>query len=519
MKKIISAGVIFAVTIMAAAKDFNIADYYYAMGEDYFKQWNSEVQAKIDSDIEKYRKTDGVFALHVPGGTTVKVEQISHEFVFGANIFNFNQLGSQSNNNKYKAVWQELFNSATIPLYWSRHEYPRGIHHLHPTPDDNPKFWAECDEPEKQRFWRTPATLPILDFCDSNNVRKHAHPLVWGSNIILPEWFFTSIPQELLQSPDFQREFKYADPETKKIGSTSYWCLYGKLTPAEMAAKYPDFVQKVEDLFFQRAEWLCKTFASRMDSWDVVNESAIDNRELPYLPGGKKRLSPEHKICQSAYGAMPSDYVYRSFAIAGKLLSPATKLNINDYDLSDNYAEHISNLLVRGAKIDIIGMQMHIFQNQRIFDAANGREAKLDPAKWFGIMADFEKLNKPCHLSEITIMAPEKGKKGEAIQAVLAYNMYRLWFSSKNMMGITWWNVIDSTSPDEKLLSGILRRDLSKKPVYHALDDLINRQWKTRCTVKADENGKISFRGFRGTYRLSFTVSDGREIQSEVILK
>ena len=41
---------------------------------------------------------------------------------------------------------------------------------------------------------------------------------------VFTQCFFTSIPQELLQSPDFQREFKYADPETKKIDSNETVC-------------------------------------------------------------------------------------------------------------------------------------------------------------------------------------------------------------------------------------------------------------------------------------------------------
>ena len=108
----------------------------------------------------------------------------------------------------------------------------------------------------------------------------------------------------------------------------------------------------------------------------------------------------------------------------------------------------------------------------------------------------------------------------EAEQAVLAYNLYRLWFSLEKVEGITWWNLIDGlTAGKEKMFSGILRPDMSKKPVYFALDDLINRQWKTKLTVKADKDGKISFRGFRGSYRLSWLDADGKRREKTVELK
>ena len=47
------------------------------MGEGYWKKWNPEVQAEIESDIEKWRKADGVFAVPVASGTEVAVEQDS----------------------------------------------------------------------------------------------------------------------------------------------------------------------------------------------------------------------------------------------------------------------------------------------------------------------------------------------------------------------------------------------------------------------------------------------------------
>ena len=487
-----------------SVKGFDVNKYTYAMGENYLRQWNPELQAKIDADIEKYRKADGVFDLHLTPGTEVKVEQIKHEFFFGAHIFNFNQLGSEENNFAYQALWKNLFNSATIPLYWGRHEFPKGVSHLNLTADDNPEFWATCQEPEKQRFWRTPATLPILEFCDTNGIRKHGHPLMWGANIILPQWLFDAIPSEITESQEFQAEFKYKDPKTKTLGVKSYWCIFCKLSPEEFAAKYPDFVKEVDDLFMKRVEYICKTFPSRFDSFDVVNESTIDTKELAYLGGGRDRLSPKHKVCQSAYGIMPSDYVYRTFDLAKKLLSPNTKLYINDYDLTQDYFDNIRSLLDRGAKIDAVGMQMHIFSAKKTEKAALGELAELDPAQWIKINEKFDALNLPYHLSEITIMAPTLDERGEAIQAVLAYNIYRLWFSCKNMNGITWWNTVDDTYLAEKFHSGILRRDMSKKPVYYALDDLINRQWKTNCEVKADKDGKISFRGFKGTYKLSW---------------
>ena len=58
------------------------------MSEAYWNYWNAEEQARIDADIEKYRKADAKLQISDLGrNRKVKVEQISHEFIFGSNIF------------------------------------------------------------------------------------------------------------------------------------------------------------------------------------------------------------------------------------------------------------------------------------------------------------------------------------------------------------------------------------------------------------------------------------------------
>jgi len=69
------------------------------MSEAYWNIWNPKVQAKIDKDIEQNRKANAIVCLQdVAAGSEVKIEQISHDFVFGAHIFNYNQLGTPACN-------------------------------------------------------------------------------------------------------------------------------------------------------------------------------------------------------------------------------------------------------------------------------------------------------------------------------------------------------------------------------------------------------------------------------------
>ena len=85
------------------------------------------------------------------------------------------------------------------------------------------------------------------------------------------------------------------------------------------------------------------------------------------------------------------------------------------------------------------------------------------------------------------------------------------------MMGITWWNVVDDCgAPGEPSVSGLFSRDMDPKPAYHALEDLIKNQWMTKCSLKAAAGGTVKFRGFRGTYRLSWKAEDG-SLQEQLV--
>ena len=105
------------------------------------------------------------------------------------------------------------------------------------------------------------------------------------------------------------------------------------------------------------------------------------------------------------------------------------------------------------------------------------------------------------------------------MQAILVRNIYRAWFSHPATMGITWWNTVDGAGvAGEPLVSGLFTRDMEKKPSYHVLDSLINNEWRTKTVAKA-EGGRISFRGFRGAYCLSWKGADGKALLKTVYLK
>jgi len=79
-------------------------------------------------------------------------------------------------------------------------------------------------------------------------------------------------------------------------------------------------------------------------------------------------------------------------------------------------------------------------------------------------------------------------------------------------MGVTWWNVVDDCGAlGEPSISGLFSRSMNPKPAYYALNNLINKEWKTNLELLPDADGNIKFRGFKGKYRIAWTDAQGKE--------
>ena len=467
-----------------------------AMSEAYWKLWSPEVQGKIDKDIDQNRKADAVLQLkNAPKGAEVKVEQLSQDFIFGAHIFNFNQLGTTERNQKYKDLFGTLFNSATIAFYWKKFEMQPNRPRFREEYWDTEAYWNSVKEPKSEPHWRRPASDPVVAFCESKGIRLHGHNMIWGNRKWqYPEWIFdTFCPQDE----------KAKILQLEKDGMDN-------LTPDQIAKLAPVYFKEMKRLYEKRVVELINYYGGRLQSWDVVNESSVDFH-------GQSVTGD--LVCKSSYGLMPGDYIYDAFKTAGQLLPKNVKLNINDYKNDANYVSQTNDLIAHGCRIDIMGSQMHLFNPQLCLDIADGKPIESPQQVW-DKMETIAKAGLPIHLSEITITSPGDDARGREIQAVIARNLYRLWFSIKPMMGITWWNVVDDCgAPGEPSVSGLFTRDMEPKPSFYALDNLINHEWKTNLTVKAGENGSLKFRGFKGRYKVSWKDQSGKEQHAEFYLK
>ena len=434
--------------------------------------WNDKINAEIDARIEKHRKADAAVE-GFPAGAEVKVEQVSHAFQFGSHIFNFDQLGRDDWNAQYRATFTNLWNAATVSFYWDRMEVKEGEIRYAAGPHDSAAFWKSVSGLSAKEKWesfpeyRRPAPDPVLDFLDAHGISAHGHPMIYP--VFIAPWV------------------------TNGVDKTG------------LAQRYE-----------RRIRQLGEHYGARLDQWDVVNET-VDRSCSMAGPYHDKVVwgRPNHLV--------PDDYTFCSHVWAAASFPPQVKLEVND-SWRPIYVPFVQSLIDRGAKIDVVGLQMHIFhaeQARKISEGepclANGTDWR--PEKQFEMLWALDTLKRPIHISEITIPASDDTPEGEAIQARMMRDNYRLWFSWPSVYRITYWNLVDHTYHKENLASGLYTADMRKKAAYYALDRLINHEWKTSLTAKSDAAGHLAFRGFKGRYRLSWTDADGKSATREIEVK
>ena len=425
---------LFPVILIFSALSVSAQEKSPVMSEAYYKAWNDSLQNAIDSNIEKYRKGDAEVILeNVKPGSMVTVEQVSSDFLFGSNIFLFDQLDTPEKNQKYKDAFGELFNAATIAFYWKTLEPEKG------------KIRFTADSPYE---YRRPATDPVVEFCESKGISMKGHAIIYGIRSWgHPTWM----------------------PEDRKV---------------------------MEKEFEKHIKDLADHYKDRVQDWDVVNEC----------------------YDQANRGMMPDDYTFKAFKWAEKYFPPTVKFNTNECDMhwgpTKRYTEIARNLIDRGARVDYAGVQMHIFNPREATQIAEGTDdGRLSPDRLWATMEELKNIERPIFISEVTVSAPEDTPKGLEIQKVLATNLYRLWFSHPSVAGITWWNLVDGgAAPGEPSISGLFDKNMKKKPAYEALDQLINHDWRTNLTFKAPKDGKISWRGFKGNYKITYKDKKGKSV-------
>ena len=181
----------------------------------------------------------------------------------------------------------------------------------------------------------------------------------------------------------------------------------------------------------------------------------------------------------------------------------------------NNYYLIIENLLLKGARVDAIGMQYHMFYNKDDYFKSTRRVYNL--RHLIQVMDNFARLKKPFQITEITIPAFTEESADEQAQADIIEQLYSTWFSYPNVEQIIYWNLVDGyaaftepgnmTAGENVYRGGLLRFDLSEKPAFQRIKHLVKDVWTTNEQLET-KGGAASFRGFYGEYEVE---ADGKK--------
>jgi endo-1,4-beta-xylanase len=314
-------------------------------------------------------------------------------------------------------------------------------------------WWAYEPEAGKPNYANTE---PVLKWCLEHGVTPKGHPLAW--NFIDPTWL-----------PNDSSEVM-------------------KLQLARIAA--------------------CTARFQDMAFWDVVNEAANYDAEFP------RKHAPRLTAAITEFGV--PEYLQASFK-AARRGAPHAKLIINDYITDQRYIDKVLRRLngPDGKPLyDVIGIQCH------------QHRGAWGPDKTWETCERFKGLGVPLHFTETTILSGQHGwelkptvkdpsfvwastPEGERQQAREVVEFYTVLFSHPSVEAITWWDFTDKGAW-QNAPAGFLRSDLTPKPAYDALKELIKGKWWTRADVVSSAGGEARARGFYGVYEVSADVAGRR---------
>lgn len=340
-----------------------------------------------------------------------------------------------------------------------------------------PFYWSDFEPQEghlrmkkdSEFIYRRPAPDTCLEFCNEYGIEPKGHCLTW--NGFVPDWLT-----------------KYSPEERKKI-------------------------------LERRFKEIADEYSNKIPSFDIVNESASNYRR------GAKSLFENY----DEYGMLLGE---KYFSDNRKILNETNEAIWRDYRTEGKYMAfnmQLQDFIRRGIPFDEIGLQYHIFNTTEAMENWFVRETYLNAESMVEILDIYDNYGYPMHISEITIPGSGQKAENEEIQAYLVEKLYKTWFATRNMKSIVWWNLVDgyaayaplgSNEGENRCGGGLLRFDMSKKPAYDVLDNLINKEWNTSFETEISKENEIAFRGFYGEYEITvgdktYTVNldeDGKKI-------
>ena len=431
-----------------------------------FREARALLEDRIPAGIESGRKGSlavGVFRAdgRPVAGCKVRLRQRRLDFRIGSNLFMLGGFGSEELNRLFEERFAGLFDLATIPFYWATFE-----------PEEGKPRYARDSIP----IYRRPPAEPCVEFCEKHGIEAKAHCLNYGD--FVPYWALGSIDREKA-------------------------CLV------------------------KRFRELSERYGARIPSWEVTNETFVRYRSQ-----------------QSIFYDAPDffDWSYRTadrFFPSNRLVSNEGTPHVWGPDYfrgqASPYYLKLEKALRNGGRVDTIGMQYHMFYREEV--AAEETRVYYDPERLYDVMDVYAKLDRELQITEMTVPAYHWEQEDEELQAEIIRILFHIWFSHPAMSGAIYWNLVDGYAyvpsgdahdglryaprcdPHDMSIGenyyhgGLLRRDLTPKPAYGVLRELVTRTWRSDADAETEASGLAAARLFHGLYDLEIVSPEGKVVR------
>ena len=428
------------------------------------------LEGRVKNDIEKYRKGYCKLRLTDTEGrpiknAKIKVNQLSHDFGFGANIFMLEEFDTKEYNQRYRAKFKKYFNLATVPFYWDGLEPEKG----------KPRYDKNSD-----KVWRRPAPELCVEYCEENGIMPKLHCLVYDK--FIPEW----LPRDDMKAMEKLYEERFRQISERFTGRLLEFEVINELL-CEQWWGYKSVISSKRDII----EW---SFALARKYFP--NETLVINEGNPLVNlSAAKYRSAYFMMIENA---LKSGAEIDKIGLQHHIFTGATDKTGEAYENSVKRGEKLVDPLINLKGLDIIA------------ELGLPLEMTEVTVPTFGDTAEDEELQ-----ADLLELLYSVWFSHPAMQDIIYWNIPDGYAYDD---GTGSWN-------ENQCRGGLWHHDLTPKKAGIRLEKLINEVWHTETELTTDENGYAEFRGFYGNYSIAgkdftadFGIHKGEHAVTEIIL-
>lgn len=410
-----------------------------------------ELQVRIKDGIEQNRKGD--FKIRFIDGegnplrnVRVTFDQKSHEFKFGAHIFMLDGFEKAEDNEKFREMFREYFNLATVPFYWDGLEPEEG----------KPRY-----DKDSAKVYRRPAPDLCMEYCEENGIDTKLHCLVYDK--FTPSW----LPKEEMAQMERLYEKRFGEISRRYAGrmvefevinetlQSPWWTTDSVITSKTDLNEWAFSLAKK---YFPHETLVINEGGVNVQLADQGVWSAyyleIENALLKGLPIDKIGL--QHHLFTGATSKTEEAYERN---VKGEYLRFA------DPELSFKTLDTLGRF---GLPLELTEVTIPTFGEGEEYEELQAELLRLLYSVWFS--------------------HPQ-------VDTIVYWNQV----DGYCYVGDANWN-------ENNCRGGLFHHDLTPKKSALMLKKLITEEWHTDGALITDEEGYIEFRGFFGEY--DFRVAD-----------